>query len=469
MPTETFNSAGSHTYTVPGGVTTVTLRVWGAGGGDGAAAGTSTATGAGQPGAFAEGTLSVSPGDTLYLTVGSAGADATPTSAGAGGSGDGSGGSGGQNSSNGVDASGGGGGGATAVRYPTDTQADRVLVAPGGGGGGAAAGPSGVETSTIAAGAGGEATGDGLGPGGAGGPDGATGATTQIDGASAGGGGGAGAPGGVGGSASAGSGFGDAPPSETGGGGAGGATLTSGVSGATTTPAGGNSGTGQVTVQTKPLAPSTPSVALAAVGDAIDLTWQDNSTNATEIRVYRAQSPGTTPADYSRVATLPAGATSHTDSFDFADGRRYHYRVGAANSVGVSLSNEATLTTPLPAPTNLSVDAVGATTADLSWVTNHDTGSVTVQVKPTSASSWTDAATGLSLSTASYQVTGLRTGEQYDVRVAAVTDDTLSLDATNFDVAPGQTATFSKPLTVEDSQYQKPLDNAGTVQPDDQQ
>jgi hypothetical protein len=207
----------------------------------------------------------------------------------------------------------------------------------------------------------------------------------------------------------------------------------------------------------------------ATVEDEITVSWTDNATAEAGYEVHTATSSGVdtsgTPA-----ATTGADATSATVT-GLADGERYYIRVVAVDGDddrGID-SAEVDAVTVLPAPTGLTVDAVSATTADISWVNNHDTGTETVQYKPTSASSWTDAATGLSLSTASYQLTGLRTGEAYDVRVAAVTADDLSLDNSNFDVAPGETWAFSKPLTVEDSEFSKPLDNAGTVQPDDQQ
>jgi hypothetical protein len=202
--------------------------------------------------------------------------------------------------------------------------------------------------------------------------------------------------------------------------------------------------------------------------DAIDLSWTDTATTETEYRVYRAQSSGTAPADYTQVATLAADTTSYLDAFGPAQGERYYYRVGAVNQAGVNLSPEVATTTVLPAPTGLTVTDTTATTADIAWTNTATNGTVTVQYRRSSASSWTDAATGLSLATESYTITGLLTGEEYEVRVAAVTQHETSLDASNFDVAPGATYVFTKPLTVEDSQFDKPLGNAGTVQPDDQ-
>ncbi|MCU0435071.1 MAG: T9SS type A sorting domain-containing protein [Bacteroidia bacterium] len=109
------------TYTVPCGVTNIIIDAYGAQGGNGAVGGNSSAGGAGGRGGYASGTLSVTPGQVLFITVGGQG---TAPSGGFNGGGNG----GNQNS--------GGGGGATDVRVNSSNVADRVLVAGGGGGGG---------------------------------------------------------------------------------------------------------------------------------------------------------------------------------------------------------------------------------------------------------------------------------------------------------------------------------------------
>ncbi len=108
-------------YTVPCGVTSLLIEAYGAQGGNGATGGNSSTGGSGALGGYASGTLTVVPGQTLFIYVGGSGA--TPTG---GFNGGGSGGS--QNA--------GGGGGATDVRVNSTNVADRVLVAGGGGGGG---------------------------------------------------------------------------------------------------------------------------------------------------------------------------------------------------------------------------------------------------------------------------------------------------------------------------------------------
>ncbi len=103
-----FNTSGS--WTVPTGVTSVTVRVWGAGGGGGGSTGSSSAKGGGGGGgAFREATLTVVPGNTISYTIGTGGAGGTAGNAGAAGTstsfgvvtaGGGNGGGGGTNASN---------------------------------------------------------------------------------------------------------------------------------------------------------------------------------------------------------------------------------------------------------------------------------------------------------------------------------------------------------------------------------
>jgi len=80
---QTFNYTGSNqTWTVPSGLTSATVKLWGAGGG-------SDSNGSGQYGAgggFAQGTVSLTPSSTMYLVVGQGGALGTwGGSAGSGG------------------------------------------------------------------------------------------------------------------------------------------------------------------------------------------------------------------------------------------------------------------------------------------------------------------------------------------------------------------------------------------------
>lgn len=69
-------TSGSHTFTVPDGVTTINAMVWGAGGGGSKANLSQKGTGGGG-GGFASGTIAVTPGSTLNVNVGSGGLGAT--------------------------------------------------------------------------------------------------------------------------------------------------------------------------------------------------------------------------------------------------------------------------------------------------------------------------------------------------------------------------------------------------------
>lgn len=74
--THTFTSVGANTWTVPSGVTSVTLHGIGGGGGGGTAK-KYAAAGGGGGGAYDENTITVTPGQTLYITVGSGGNSAS--------------------------------------------------------------------------------------------------------------------------------------------------------------------------------------------------------------------------------------------------------------------------------------------------------------------------------------------------------------------------------------------------------
>lgn len=97
-----------------------------------------------------------------------------------------------------------------------------------------------------------------------------------------------------------------------------------------------------VTVNANASGASLSPTSLAVVqnsGVNAQLTWIDNASDETSYRVERkVNGTGT----YSTLATLAAGATSHTDPGPFANGSVYFYRVIAVNAEGDSVaSNEA--------------------------------------------------------------------------------------------------------------------------------
>jgi trimeric autotransporter adhesin len=126
--TTTFTTPGGpYAYTVPTGVTGVTVTVQGAKGGLNSDEGTYPD----RPGygGCVTAVLTVTPGQVLNVYVGGKGGDGTPAAGGAGGI------NGGAAGSNALGAfSGGGGGGSSDIRFAPYTTGDRVVVAGGGGG-----------------------------------------------------------------------------------------------------------------------------------------------------------------------------------------------------------------------------------------------------------------------------------------------------------------------------------------------
>ncbi|MBL7703176.1 MAG: hypothetical protein JNM14_13065 [Ferruginibacter sp.] len=149
------------TWTVPAGVTSITIDSYGAQGAQGANGNSNagpTVGGIGGRGSRATGTLAVTPGQVLNIFVGGAGSGAI---------GGFNGGGSGANTA-------GGGGGASDVRFPGTAVSDRLIVGAGGGGGGR----GGCESGTAIVG----------GPGGNGDVNGANGTNAPTSGGVAGGG-----------------------------------------------------------------------------------------------------------------------------------------------------------------------------------------------------------------------------------------------------------------------------------------
>lgn len=120
---QVYTAQGASTFTVPSGVSSISVKLWGAGGGGGAG-GSAAAGGSGGGGGSATGTITVTPGETLNVYVGGGGAAGTRNTSG-----------------------GGGGGGAYSSIYRGSTP---LAIAAGGGGGG-----GGRSTATHTGGAGG--------------------------------------------------------------------------------------------------------------------------------------------------------------------------------------------------------------------------------------------------------------------------------------------------------------------------
>jgi len=220
---QTFTYTGSdQQFTVPAGITSLTVTLSGAAGACGFNGG-----GAGGSGGFVSGTLPVTPGQLLYLVVGAGGTYNSGASYGGGGSGGGS---------------TGAGGGRSAIRSVASSSsgvADTVTAGGGGGGGSANGGAGGGGTTNSGASgtnnAGDSSTGGGGGTTGAGGTAGSPGGTAGS--LNTGGGGGRGGGGGYYGGGSGGA-------TVYGSGGGGGSAYTANLTGTVTGSQGGGGGGG---------------------------------------------------------------------------------------------------------------------------------------------------------------------------------------------------------------------------------
>jgi hypothetical protein len=142
--------------------------------------------------------------------------------------------------------------------------------------------------------------------------------------------------------------------------------------------------TGELTVGTAPLAPTTLTAVLQA-GPQVRLTWRDNATNETGFAIERS----TNGIDFTRIAIAPArnntGNASYTDTSvrTATTDMTYTYRVAALNPVGASAySNPAVvavpLVIPLAAPSSLTAVLQAGPQVALTWIDNasNETGFV---------------------------------------------------------------------------------------------
>ncbi len=240
---QVYSSQGASTFVVPTGVTSLTVKAWGAGGGGGGASSSTGSGGAGGAGGYVTGTLAVTPGETLNIYVGGGGDGGTVNTSGAGGGGGGyssiyrggtplaiiaGGGGGGGARSTSAGSAGGAGGGTSGIVGGGSTLAGNPGTPTAGGAAGTGGNNPGTAGSSLAGGLGGNgrtnngadggASNGGLATGGAGGAV----TTTRR---AAGGGGGSGYFGGGGGSGST--------TGTVGGGGGGGSSYTGGLTSAT--------------------------------------------------------------------------------------------------------------------------------------------------------------------------------------------------------------------------------------------
>jgi hypothetical protein len=390
------DSGGCATVTIPAGVSSVTIEVWGArGGAGGGFQNPCSPAASGGLGGYVKATYAVSPGDTLSLYVGAKGGNGdcggtggAGGSGGAGGvAGDANGGAGGSGSGpeNLNNGGGGGGGGETDVRLNGTTLADRIVAAGGGGGtgglggaggtGGGLSGGAGANASTANGGAGASRTTDGGGGASANGAAGGSG--SDVNGSGGGGGGGGGLCGGGGGDPGSGGGSG----------------------------AGGGGGSGFVDDLAYCGGAAHPDAALVLQQNGVDAGNTDYPGAGKVVLTYAIR-PHTRPASnvLATSATL-SGYDSNSDT--------YHFEYGTDMSYGTT-TPDAPATAPSP-PTSLDQRVTGLqpSTTYHYRIDSADGGPGDDIDFTTLALPHTGGATGVTASAATLQGTDANSGESY--------------------------------------------------------
>jgi FtsP/CotA-like multicopper oxidase with cupredoxin domain len=189
--------------------------------------------------------------------------------------------------------------------------------------------------------------------------------------------------------------------------------------------------TGEVTVGTAPLAPTTLTAVLQA-GPQVRLTWRDNAINESGFVIQRS----TDGINFSFLANAPA--RNSTGSVTFTDttvklqtvGMTYTYRVSAANPVGQSAwSNNAAVAVPLSAPPTapsaLSAALIAGPQIRLAWTDNATNDTDFIVQRSINGGAWTQIGTAPALTgtgTVTFLDTGVTTSPaiaNYTYRVAA--------------------------------------------------
>ncbi len=157
--------------------------------------------------------------------------------------------------------------------------------------------------------------------------------------------------------------------------------------------------------------------ATAVSTTAINLAWIDNSASETG---YQIESSLTSGSGFSTITTTAANATSYSVA-GLASGTTYYFRVKSINATVSSIySSEGSATTPLTAPTALSVITTTNSSIAVSWTDNstNETG-FEVERSLTSGSGFALIAT-LGVNNVSYSDAGLPEGSKYYYRVRAI-------------------------------------------------
>ncbi|WP_135852603.1 fibronectin type III domain-containing protein [Halorussus salinus] len=160
----------------------------------------------------------------------------------------------------------------------------------------------------------------------------------------------------------------------------------------------------------------------ATRSNEIDLSWTAVD-QADGYYVYRAESSGSSTADYSRVADLTAGTTSWTDT-SLENGERYFYRVAAYyGGTADTLSDETSGVTDLPSAAGVSIDDSVEDELSLNWDKNDNSSDGDWEIlRSTDGSTGTVVATVSDLTQTSYTGARLTDGEKYYYTVRRNTD-----------------------------------------------
>jgi len=163
----------------------------------------------------------------------------------------------------------------------------------------------------------------------------------------------------------------------------------------------------------------------------IDLLWNDVD-QEDEVRVYRAESSGSTTSDYSDVGGVTDGLNTFTDT-GLENGEKYYYRVVAVyGGEKGTLSGETNGVTTLPAATWNTIDTGTEDELSLDWSKEDDSPDGDWEVlRSTDGSSGSVVATVSDLSRSSYTDTGLKDGEKYYYTVRRNTDHASADSAQN--------------------------------------